>query len=822
MAHGDPAHENLPPARWVELRVHGVSGTPPQDMLGSAHVVQVAGDELSSFYRPADSTGHERSGEHVLEAYHWGKYTSGSWRQGLWLALLPFGLVNAAQFMLPRPGPAPSVALLSDWSAAATPRVLSAGRWHSAAGAMLRLAGIALTCLLLLSVAVVLLDLTAWQWAPRHPGLAWDPLPGWPIAAALVLSVGVLVGLASFGRERRPHGRASAPEDRQGAPDVPPTDLGRASFFRGDPDAPQLRRLHLASGTTLLAVLAFDVGDLPGWPERWGHRLSIGWLCLLIGVVVVLGDPERGARGFAVGRSARWRTVWHERVLPATTPPALIVSAALFLVAVALRATEPHSRADAARAVPGVDGMAFAVLLVCVLAMTGLFVSCAVLAVRTRPPAAEAPPPRFGRFAGGMTAALVTSLGMFLGVGYAAAICFGWASLLNRGADAAVEVPPLLQRVAYAWGLTVFLFVAMAVAAVVWLLSRQRGFEGRVRAAYTFGERTACRLPERWVPRVARAMLAARLKNFLQPTVWTLSLFGVVLSVAAGIGYARSRGAELGCPADADPGPMSALSRPQDCGSAGVVITIGTFALLGLAGLLLLLGRGALRRAALRRGVNVVWDVIAFWPRAVHPFVPPPYSMLAVEDLRQRIRWHLGTHESIPNPEPAPHLVLAAHSQGSLIAVSALLWLDAAERARVGLVSFGSQLQVEFSRAFPAYVDIGVLRWLWTAYGGRWVNLYRDTDAIAGPVLSWSHSPDQIGVVGTSERLDSPGGPQPDGLDPATGRRICGPEWRLLDPSPSEPELQTGPVAKVLGHSEYWADPDWAKALAAACPAVAD
>ncbi len=35
------------PKPWVELRVHGVSGTPPASMLGTPHVTQVAGDDYS-------------------------------------------------------------------------------------------------------------------------------------------------------------------------------------------------------------------------------------------------------------------------------------------------------------------------------------------------------------------------------------------------------------------------------------------------------------------------------------------------------------------------------------------------------------------------------------------------------------------------------------------------------------------------------------------------------------------------------------------------------------------------------------------------------
>lgn len=806
-------------APWVELRVHGVSGTPAQDMLGCRDVVQVAGDADSSFYRPADSRGRELDGDgHVIEAYHWGKFTSGSWRQGLWLALLPFGMVNAAQFMLPRPGPPPSEALFAQPEQAASPQVRSAARWHAVAGGMLRLIGLALTCMLLLSITIVLLDLTAWQWVPTRSGLRWDAVPGWASAAAVLGSAAVLLFLASFGKENRRREPAAAPDGQKGAPDVPPTDLGRASFFRGDPDAPALRHLHVAAGLTLLALLGFESAA-----ATWGSWASGAWLAVLVVVTVFLGDPERGARGIATGRWKSWRSVWHERILPATTRPVLVISGLLTLVAAVACADRPHSLTQAAAAAPGIDGAAFGVLIVCVSGIAVLFLACGVLAVRTRTAGPAAPPAPYQRFAMGMTAALLSSIGVFLGVGYAAAVCYAWASFLNRGDGPAVEVPPLLQRVAYAWGLTILLLLLVVVAVLVMARCRHREFVDRVRAAFTFGGEPRCRLPERWLPKVATGMFRARLKNLLQPLVWLLTSVGIVLSLAAGIEYWLSRDVDGRCSTRELFGPLRWLSEPQKCDSRNLVIGLGTLALLGLATGLLLLGRGAVRKQSLRRGVNVVWDVIAFWPRAVHPFVPPPYSQLAVADLRQRIRWHLGAGPvtTAPSPAPASHVVVAAHSQGSLIALSALLWLSAEERARVGFLTFGSQLQVQFPRAFPAYVDVEVLRWLLAAYEGRWLNLYRDTDAIAGPVLSWRHSPDRLGTQATSCRLDTGLRVEEDDIDPRTGRRICGPEWRVLDPTPSDPDLQTGPVAVLRGHSDYPADPDWSLALAAVSPSTA-
>jgi len=46
MAYFDPSVGGV-----TELRVHGVSGTPPESILGHPHVQQVAGDGTTGFYR---------------------------------------------------------------------------------------------------------------------------------------------------------------------------------------------------------------------------------------------------------------------------------------------------------------------------------------------------------------------------------------------------------------------------------------------------------------------------------------------------------------------------------------------------------------------------------------------------------------------------------------------------------------------------------------------------------------------------------------------------------------------------------------------------
>src|SRR5687768_16562378 len=165
-------------ADWVELRVHGVSGTPPDYMLSSAHTSQVAGDDRSRCFRPTDAYGREERAPdgHLLEAFHWGRWTSGSWMQGLWLLLVPFGILNSAQYMLPAP----------------TSRAARAARALS--GALLRIVALVLTGLFAATVCLVIVDLVTWQWLV---GPGSRPVAGWLLVAAGLAFAALLIAALS-------------------------------------------------------------------------------------------------------------------------------------------------------------------------------------------------------------------------------------------------------------------------------------------------------------------------------------------------------------------------------------------------------------------------------------------------------------------------------------------------------------------------------------------------------------------------------------------------------------------------------------------------
>jgi hypothetical protein len=331
---------------------------------------------------------------------------------------------------------------------------------------------------------------------------------------------------------------------------------------------------------------------------------------------------------------------------------------------------------------------------------------------------------------------------------------------------------------------------------------------------YAKPEEETTELPDGWLGRVVRATYVGQLKNHVPGIAITFAVVGLGISLVQGYESQSCKQDPLGpvrCP-HAE-GWLDWLSQPRSGAGSIFLINIGAWVFITGAGLVVTISRGAFKDAALRRGINIVWDIFSFWPHAVHPFVPRPYSRWTVIELRNRIRFHLKGHGGIP-PEPvtpgAPEVVVCAHSQGTLISFAAMMQLTQAERDRIAFLSCGSQLRVIYPRAFPAYVNLTGVSWLFDSLGGRWVNLYRVTDPLAGPVLSWKH--DDVG----SRRLPLPTGADrvddtwPQGADRC---RRSGNDWRLIDPVVHDANCETGPVDAIHGHHNYWLDDGWGRAL---------
>jgi Na+-transporting methylmalonyl-CoA/oxaloacetate decarboxylase gamma subunit len=728
---------------FVELRVHGVSGTPPVDMLDHPLVKQVAGDTDGRFFRPVDSAGNEVRGPdgHILEGYHWGPQTSGSWKQALWLALVPFGLVNAAYFMLPDGGGTVARAL---------------------ARAALRVLSIVLTGLVVLSIAQAAVDLFAWQWTGVG-GRSGDPR-WWLVAGFAVVVAGLLVIRFVVGPLRRPAGVRA---------DDGATGLAGGEFFTGDLDMPALRNLHLTAGLTILSVLAAALVREHGGAD-WLYWVAVGLLGWTVVHTMLLGDPAKRRalrKFFAEG-------------LPVVVLVAGILLLAGCVVAMGLVGDYPAANR---RTLPGIADLGRWTAGLAMLSLAVLVAATLVLAVQTRE---RGTPPPFRRFLGGMTGPVVAALGTFLGVGFTSALAYGVLRLL-RPADApdSMTLPLFYLRIAFAAGVAVVLLVLLVLVVVAWMMVSAKRFAAMVRASATPEQ-----LPDDQVRGVARAWFLARLKFATHWFAITLAAAGTVLTVA-GVAEAWGETSTSVC--------VSSGTWLSDCRDLpGLdLVTIGTVALVALGGFLVYLGRRAVGESAIRRGACVVWDVVSFWPAAVHPLVPPPYSPKVIEDLRRRIEWHVS--------KPDTFLVLAGHSQGSMIAAAALTRLAPEHRAKVALLTYGSQLQLAYARAFPAYVNYDFLCHLKKeVLSDRWVSLYRETDPFGGPVLTWDRS---YAPAFTSKRLGTDA-ESADELDEATGVRRLGSEWRLLDPCPSN-GVDT-PREAMRKHTAFSVEPVWAQALA--------
>ncbi|MER7975295.1 hypothetical protein ABTX35_40900, partial [Streptomyces sp. NPDC096080] len=115
------------------------------------------------------------------------------------------------------------------------------------------------------------------------------------------------------------------------------------------------------------------------------------------------------------------------------------------------------------------------------------------------------------------------------------------------------------------------------------------------------------------------------------------------------------------------------------------------------------------------RPLGVFWDVVAFFPRAGHPFAPPCYGERVVPELAARTQsWLDDTDTKRPRG-----VILTAHSMGSTICAATLLALRG-ERIKTGplegtlvlermaLLSYGTQLRAYFSRFFPSVFGVAV------------------------------------------------------------------------------------------------------------------
>ncbi|MEU1532494.1 hypothetical protein [Streptomyces fagopyri] len=742
----------------LELLVHGVGGTTPEEMLDDPRTVRISGDDVAAVHRRREDADAERRpddyrGRPVPEAYVWCNLTSGNGTRALWLLLLPFMVVNLAHWMRP------------------------AGRGRRRTvrlyGLLVRLTGLTLTVLLVAAACEVALDLAAWQCAgtracaEEHSWLAflspelshdgWWSRPGRRLALACLVPTALTCLLWylshrtwSAYESQQPVSRAAEPEEETG-----PTALGRPGFWYGRRLVARLRAAHTAAG--LLTVTAAVGGPAARFDGRATGPVLLGFLgrslytALAAGAVVVLWVVCR--RGRSEHRL--------DRELDARLVRALPVGATLLLVLTLLYAGWSRPGWRSTGRLPG-DAAFGGLALGQGLLVVALGVVASVLyrgvprgggAERTEDTPADTRTAMRG-LAGPAIAMLACALGGVMSGGVAQRV----ADWLDGTQDSLPGPPVLLTWQASVIPLTLLALLGLCgrLALRTW---RLRAREARaVERDYRGEPKDRAR-----TRRIAGTRAMAALTDRAPLVVGTVSFVTLLLGSGALVGALTTGDT----PARAARGSYAFVH-----GAAETAQSLGSW-LIGLGFILLVTsGRRAYKDPAARRTIGILWDVGTFWPRAAHPFAPPCYAERAVPDLTWRmVTWTRAT---------GGRLVLSGHSQGSVLAAAAAWQLLPSVRGRVALLTYGSPLERLYGRWFPAHFGPAALASLHRDVD-CWRNLYRLTDPIGGPV-----------------RLPGDCGPEVD----------RGP---LEDPLVYGRTLENPLPAPILGHSDYQTDPAFAE-----------
>ncbi|MDT9698338.1 hypothetical protein [Streptomyces sp. P17] len=683
----------------LELLVHGVGGTTPEDMLGDPRTERVTGDDTAAVFRRADDIDAESRPDDyrerpVPEAYVWCNLTSGNGARALWLLLLPFMVVNLAHWMRP-----------SARGRARTVRLY---------GLLVRLAGLSLTVLLVAAACEVALDLAAWQCAgtracaerhswlgflsPEASNAGWWSLPGRRLALAALVPL-ALTGLLWYLSHRtwsayesqEPLSRGREPDE-----ETDRTALGRPGFWYGRRLVARLRAAHTAAGLLTVAAAAglpavrFDrAAGGPAALDALGRLLEA--LLLVAAAVVVWVVCRRGRSEHRLDQHLDGHLV---RRLP-------LACLALLALTLGYAAWQRPGWTSSGR-LPGdatFGALAFVQgLLVIVLGVIAYALH------RTHPD----PRAAMRGLGGPAVAMLACALGGVMSGGVAQRVA-DWLD----GTRASIPGPPVLLT----WQASVIPPLLVLVLLLCgWLGWRTLRLARTERATVEHDYRGEPRDSTR-SRRIARTRAMATLTDRGPLLVAVVSTATLLLGAGALVGALTT---------DKTPAKASEPAHAFVQGAAETAQALGSW-LIGLGFILFVTwGRRAYKDASARRTIGILWDVGTFWPRAAHPFAPPCYAERAVPDLTWRMAaWTKAT---------GGRLVLSGHSQGSVLAAAAAWQLKPSVRKRVALLTYGSPLERLYGRWFPAHFGPAALSALHHDVD-CWRNLHRPTDPIGGPVL---------------------------------------------------------------------------------------
>lgn len=727
------------PPETIELRIHGVSGTPPENLVKDTTVL-VAGTASAGFHRhdaatvnaapPPDAPG-------VIEGYAWGGLTSGTRiASALRLLLLPFALVNVAGWMLPG-GRDP------DDGDPTAPEVTRRVRVQATAHTLMsRLLALALTAYATTGVYWVATVVTERM---QRRG-EWFNVPDDSTRAALCLAcvVAATMAWAIIGRRTarspdpatltaRPGAAAEPMRMAMRSPAAAPQEgLGVSLLWAQGHVTSYMSRAHVLAGTGCALLLFGAEADASGSLAvlarvgAWG--LAAAGLVAI--VLLALGRVPGASRAWL-----RWAITW------------VAVVAAVTVAALARHGVP--ARRDRLSDVAEVYDTT---LLLIAGAVCALLLAQVVVGNWS------------GRFAGKWYAGAFTVIAFGTAI---TGVAGGTVALNQRLATADHPAPtsPISQTVAVI-GL-VAIVVAVAAAIMQWRVTqgvggvawfqRFRGTIANARGIIVLGATTfalgavAVAVDRRWLGALdtpvdtapgavgwaslgwvaVAALIAAIPASYARGTVLRgLALLAATVTVlVAAVAAATVARVVL---KGADSATVEAVIAESDSAFAAIAIVGALLAPLAAVGLFIV---RTSREEGARRMVGVLWDLVSFWPRHFHPWAPAPYTDTTIPQLTERVR-HLADHSG------ASTVIVSAHSQGAVIAVPMLQKLKEdgyrPDGARIALLTYGQLLDVHYRWLFPWVFNPQLFRevdeYLTHAGKPHWINLRRSTDPLGHAV----------------------------------------------------------------------------------------
>lgn len=719
-----------------ELRVHGVSGTPPRNMLYTDPVTGF--EDACGEIRDVDSPGFTRSYRvpttdeglaPEARAFHWGGLTAGSWVTAFWILLGPFAFANVA-----------------GWVARRRTR-----EWLNGIGRLsIRGAGMGLTGLFTsqLSTAFILIPYI-WMSRVEVAESIVAPLTGaltgltGLVAVVIVWRFSTQSHFETYGFARRfrllivptrsamltarvrpPIGEMSPAEsflddsDPAGSLVTDPVTWATPSIVN------RLRRLHLGVATSVVSLSAASLTGLKTmiWISLILAGLAVMALVLTsiaqlrpVGSWLTVPLPLLGIAsvvGTAISISSVG-VVWQE-----THMHRVVFGSAIVMFLFAAPALVVGLRTVGLLAIAALFGGVLGIA-------TGLLTGSALTAIREPAEPIDVLP---ANGAGWVAVAMLLMIFFLAGVALTLA-----SGRRDRVVDDRLEhIGRSVVRnghvILISAGIYGMAAGVVAMSAVIRLFREGSGLDAL--------DPVGLGNPNDWTVLGPLLLVAAGLL-----VLWALGLvwrYGpdmrrmlaislVLAAGAAGLGWWLYR--SLGLPSVQGPS-----IGPTEVATWAVVLIPGGFLLRSIVG-------GLRKGTESRRKVGILWDLGSFWPRWYQPLAPPAYGPIAVRGLGQELHDH-------------PTHVLGAHSQGSLIAVATLSQLDCSRHPK-GFISYGSQLGRLYPGVFP---DVG-LRQLIEAMAASpmpecspdgameaaktrpshptWINLWRDSDPIGGHHVSY-------------------------------------------------------------------------------------